>query len=183
MMIDVTEHIGLACYIANQLYPKYKHKYELEELVQVAYVGLVKAGNKFDKSRGFKFTTYAAATISGEIKRYISDDKRFNISRGVAHGFSILSYEFENENGSLQEKVGSNEFEDSVITRMSLNEAIRKLSEQEKQLLKLYYENEMTQTQIAEILGGSQMWISKMNKRIVNKLRIFLGVQCEKVSV
>jgi len=179
-MIDITEHMGLAYHITWKIYPKVSNKYEFEDLFQIACIGLLKARNNFDESKGFKFTTYAVATIRGEVIRFLADDKKFNISRGVPHGFSVLSYEFGNENGCLQDKVGSNEFEDKVINSFSLKEAIRELSDQEK---KLYYANEMTQCQIAEIFGGSQMWISKMNKRIIKKLRISLGVQSKKVSM
>lgn len=183
-MIDVTEHIGLAYYVAWKIYPKLNGKYEFEDLFQIACVGLLKARNNFDESRGIKFSTYAVATIKGELQRYSSDDKKFNISRGKPHGFSIVSYEYENENGCLKDKIGSNKFEDKVLMREALKVAIGELSDREKTVLKLYYENEMTQTQIAEVMCGSQMWISKMNKRIIKKLRIALDISVtEKVSL
>lgn len=97
-MIDVTEHMGLASYIAWDMYLKVKNRYEFEDLLQVAYIGLLKAKNNFDESKGFKFATYAVPTIRGEVSRFLTDDKKFNISRGVSHNFLILSYEFENEN-------------------------------------------------------------------------------------
>ncbi|MDR3593803.1 sigma-70 family RNA polymerase sigma factor [Clostridium sp.] len=183
-MIDVTEHMGLASYVAWNMYLKVKNKYEFEDLLQVAYVGLIKAGNNFDESKGFKFATYAVPTIRGEVSRFLTDDKKFNISRGVSHNFLMLSYEFENENGCLQDKIGADEFEDKLINRTSLNQAINNLSDQEKKILKLYYVDEISQTEIGKMCGVFQTQIYRINKRLIKKLRIALDINVnEKVSI
>lgn len=183
-MIDVTEHIGLACYLANKMYSRYKHKYDLEELVQVAYVGLVKAGNNFDENKGFKFTTYAVVTIIGELKRFVQDDRKFNIRRGVSHKFMMESYEAERETGSLEQRIGVDSFEDKFVETIELNDAIRTLSNKEQMILKSYYIDEMSQNDIGKIYGVTQTRISKINKNIIKKLRIALNISVtEKVSL
>ncbi len=66
----VLAHSGLAKYLAH----KFAGRSEpLEDLVQVAHIGLLQAVDRFDPTRGVKFTTYATATIVGEIKRHFRD--------------------------------------------------------------------------------------------------------------
>lgn len=183
-MIDVTEHLGLAQKIAWNIYPKVHKKYEFEDILQVAYVGLTKAGKNFDESKGIKFSSYAFATIKGELIRFISDDKKYNISRGMQHGITILSYEFENENGCLRNKIGANEFEEKLIMRETLNQAISQLSKQEKKIFKLYFIDELTQKQIGEICGIFQNQVARVKKRISKKMKSALtDIYYEKVSV
>lgn len=66
----VLAHAGLATYMAR----KFANRGEpLEDIIQVAQVGLLKAVDRFDPSRGVEFSTYAGATIVGEIKRHFRD--------------------------------------------------------------------------------------------------------------
>lgn len=173
-MIDITEHLGLAQRIAWNFYPKIRAKYEFEDVLQVAYVGLTKAGRDFDGSRGLKFSTYAFAIIKGEVIRFISDDKRYNMSRGVPHNLAMISYEFEYENGCLQNMIGVDGFEDSFIVRAEINNAVNQLSQREKQVMKMYYINDLHQGEIAKIMHTSQSQISRMKIRISKKLKLAL---------
>lgn len=66
----IESHVNLVHFLAN----KFKGRGEsLDDLIQVGYVGLIKAVDRFDPSRGLEFTTYATPTILGEIKRYFRD--------------------------------------------------------------------------------------------------------------
>ncbi len=56
---------------------------ELPDLVQIGYIGLLKAVNNFDLERGLKFSTYAVPVIAGEIKRFLRDDGIIKVSRGL----------------------------------------------------------------------------------------------------
>lgn len=56
---------------------------ELSDLVQIAYIGLLKAMENFDLGRGLKFSTYAVPVITGEIKRFLRDDGIIKVSRGL----------------------------------------------------------------------------------------------------
>ena len=66
----VLAHMDLAESLAARFAGRGREK---EDLVQVAYVGLVKAARAFDDSRGTSFPAYAAPTITGELKRYLRD--------------------------------------------------------------------------------------------------------------
>jgi RNA polymerase sporulation-specific sigma factor len=183
-MIDISEHLGLAQKIAWGFYPKIHKKYEFEDILQVAYVGLVKAGKSFDETRGIKFSTYAVPKIKGELIRFLKDDKKYNISRGVPHDYTMLSFEFENENGCLRDKIGNNDFECGLIKIISVNESINNLSNQEKKILKLYFIDNLTQKQIGEICGILQNQVSRIKRRVVKKLRESLEINgCEKVAM
>lgn len=176
-MIDVTEHLGLAQKIVWEIYPKIQRRYELEDVLQIAYVGLTKAGNSFDETRGIKFSTYAVPKIKGEVIRFLRDDKRYNISRGVPHNFTMLSYEFENENGCLRDRIGNGKFEEDLIKRISINEVVSNLSNQEKKIFQLYFIEDLTQKQIGEMCGIFQNQVSIIKRRIVKKLRESLEIK------
>lgn len=183
-MIDVTEYLGLANKLAWNMYLKVKHKYEYEDLYQIACMGLIEARNKFDESKQVKFITYAFTTIRGGLINFVQRDKKYNIRRGVPHNLSILSYEFENDNGCLREKIGNDGFEEDIITKTEINEAINKLSQEEKQVMKMYYVNGLLQSEIAEIMNTSQNQISRIKRRISKKLKSALAeTYYEKVSV
>ncbi|WP_346927325.1 sigma-70 family RNA polymerase sigma factor, partial [uncultured Arthrobacter sp.] len=66
----VLEYLDLAQSLAARFAGRGR---EREDLVQVAYLGLVKAARAFDESRGISFPGYAAPTITGELKRYLRD--------------------------------------------------------------------------------------------------------------
>ena len=66
----VMSHLNLVRFIAN----KFKNRGEpIDDLIQVGYLGLLKAIDRFDPSRGLEFTTFATPTIMGEIKRHFRD--------------------------------------------------------------------------------------------------------------
>lgn len=66
----ITAHLGLVTWLARRLVTV---DHQLDDLIQVGYIGLIKAIDRFDPRRGNKFSTYAIPTISGEIKRYQRD--------------------------------------------------------------------------------------------------------------
>lgn len=183
-MIDITEHLNLAYKVTWNIYPKVRKKYEFEDLLQIAYIGLIKAGKNFDEHRGIQFSTYAFYTMKGEIIRHITDDKKFNISRNVPHNFVLCSYESERENGSLESRIGADGFEERFINNAVLNQAIKKLLDNEKRILKLHLIDDLTQREVSEICGVYQNQVSRTKRRIIKKLREVMEIDMNmKVSV
>ncbi len=170
-VIDVTEHLGLAYSEARKIYKVLKSKYELDDLIQVASVGLVKAGINYDDDKGYTFSTFATACIRGSLYNFIKRDKKYNLKEGVPHNFSIISYEYEYDTGSFDEKIGANEFEDELIKKIDIKSVIEKLDEKEKQIIELYYFKDNKQVQVAKLLGTNQIQVSRKLKKIIEKIR------------
>jgi len=181
-MIDVTEHLGLAYTEAERIYPKINWKYEFQDVVQVAYLALVKAGKSFDETKGIKFSSYAIPSVRGALLNFISRDKQFNENKGVPHKYKFLSYESEYDCGNLEGRIGADSFEDVLITRTDLSQVIEKLDVRERQVFNLYFINERTQKEIAEMINTSQIQVSRIKRRIAQKIKLAF-IDQEKVSV
>ncbi|MGB9813841.1 MAG: SigF/SigG family RNA polymerase sporulation sigma factor [Thermovenabulum sp.] len=193
--------------------------FELEDLIQIGTIGLLKAIDKFDLSYNVKFSTYAVPMIIGEIKRQIRDNNTIKISRKIKEisykiqktkeflekqlgreptireiseelGISIeeinmsleaskpiislneVAYQDDSNPIYVLDKIETNP-EDmiSILDNISLKEAISKLEGIERKVIFLRYFKDKTQSQIAEILGISQVQVSRLEKRILQKMR------------
>lgn len=186
---------------------------ELCDLVQIGFVGLIKAISCFDLSRGVKFSTYAVPMITGEIKRFLRDDGMIRVSRGLkerrrsalaaeeklrrrlgreptvtevaaecglAVGELMEAYEactpvesidLPSDNSvSMEERVGENR-EEEVINRILTDQLLSQLDERSRTVLTLRYFEDKTQSEIARILGISQVHISRIERSALLKLR------------
>ena len=207
---------------ARELALRYAYMDEpFDDLLQVASVGLIKAIDRFDPGRGTRFTSYAAPTILGELKRHFRDKtwalhvpralqervlalsretealtKRLGRSpsvREVAMGFSCsveqvleaqevaLSYEAasldapivrdDDDAGTLVEMLGG---EDSAYELVDSRDAItttwRTLPESERRVVELRFMHDLTQREIGERIGYSQMHVSRLLKRALRRL-------------
>ncbi|MFF0150104.1 RNA polymerase sigma factor SigF [Micromonospora sp. NPDC005203] len=191
-----------------------------EDLAQTASVGLIKAVDNFDHTRGVDFSGYAIPTIIGEIKRYFRDrtwavrvprrlqELRMSISAAnsaltqslgrsptVADVASYLGQSEETvleglegarayratslstpvgADGSreLGDTLGGDDHEfDLVETRVALDPALATLPERERQILTLRFYGNLTQAQIAERVGVSQMHVSRLISKSLTALR------------
>lgn len=208
--------------LARKLARRYQGAREpLEDLVQVASLGLVKAIDRFDADRGTAFSSFAVPTILGELKRYFRDlGWAIHVPRGaqeralkveevqrkltVANGrtptvlqlaeYMELSVEEvldaleaaaahhaisldtprddgEGDTGTLADAFGEEDkrFE-QVDAGVSIADAAQSLTERERQVLALRFVEDQTQTQIAEIVGVSQMQVSRILRRALSRL-------------
>ena len=195
---------------------------DYEDLVQVASVALIGAIERFDPSRGFKFSTFAAPTIIGEIKNYFRDKTRMmHISRRDSEqlmAFSEVKESLEKRGmltvsdiaeamqvgeervlelmemqrsvsvSSLERIIGDEENESAIkdflgsedtgfaeIERRNLVEkAFTYLDATEQRILRERFWQHRPQSVVAESLGVSQMYISRAERRILNKLRAYM---------
>ena len=77
----IREHTGLVKSVALRL--SYACEEELDDLIQIGYIGLLKAARRFEPERGLKFSTYAVPKIAGEIRRFLRDDGAVKVSRSI----------------------------------------------------------------------------------------------------
>lgn len=196
--------------------------YELDDLLQIGFIGLLKAIERFDTGFDVMFSTYAVPMILGEIKRYIRDDGRIKVSRQLKQdikNMTVIQEEYMRKNGtypkisvlaelmnisreelmdimSAKDSLSSIESfdnpdrpeilseyihgsvqsgEERQVNIIFLKSEIRDLPERERQVIVLRYLKDMTQTQIAEKLGISQVQVSRIEKRVLTRLKEKMG--------
>ena len=215
----VMSHMNLVRFLAN----KFKNRGEpLDDLIQVGYLGLLKAIDRFDPSRGLEFTTYATPTIMGEIKRHFRDKgwsvrvprRLQELSAKVNQATDVLTTELQRspkieeiaeyldasvdevleamESSSAYSSVplegtGNNDnddapsvldryaTEDSALNftddRLIIEEALKGFSPREREVIDLRFLQGMTQIEIAEQLGISQVQVSRLLRRTLKKIQ------------
>ncbi|MCX5069957.1 SigB/SigF/SigG family RNA polymerase sigma factor [Micromonospora lupini] len=208
--------------LANHLAHRYSGRGEpTDDLAQTAAVGLIKAIDKFDPSRGVDFAGYAIPTIIGELKRHFRDrtwdirvprrlqELRLAISdanssllqtlgrsptvadiaahlklteeevlEGLegARAYNAVSLSTPTGDGDRATELGDmlggedNEFELAEL-RVALGPALATLDEREQKILTLRFYGNLTQSQIADQIGVSQMHVSRLLARALTKLR------------
>ncbi|WP_300259400.1 sigma-70 family RNA polymerase sigma factor [Clostridium sp.] len=177
-MIKIEEHFGLVYSTAKSFY-ELSNK-TVDEINSAAMLGLVLAAKKFDESKGFKFTTFAIATIRWSIINDIYRDKNNYIRRRIGNKqvyeklkttFS-LNKMFDEEKGIEFIECCASKFDmDRYIEELDLNIAINKLPYKEKQIINMLFFEEKTQNEAAKLLGTTQVQISRIKSRAINSLR------------
>ncbi|CAI3542994.1 sigma-70 family RNA polymerase sigma factor [Clostridium neonatale] len=170
-MIDVTEYMGFANYIVNKLYMEYgflNKRYEKEDLLQIAYMTLIKCAKTNKENVPFKFTTYAGKAIRNNLFYYAKKDKKYN------YEIYSLNYEFDNDGKSvvLEEVLRVDDgFEDDVITKVDAKQLLSGLSKEELRMARMYFIEEMTQREVAREIKRSYSFVERRISRIKAKLK------------
>lgn len=151
---------------------------EMQDLISIGTIGLIKAVNTFDGSKGSKLATYAARCIDNELLMLLRSRKK--IAREVSL-YEPLGTDKEGNEISLLDVTGSQQFD--VVEEMSMREDLRKLggfmdqflAGREKEIIIMRYgllsDKEMTQREIGDKLGISRSYVSRIEKRALKKLR------------
>lgn len=150
---------------------------ELDDLVSVGAIGLIKAVQSFDANKNIKLATYASRCIENEILMYIRKKSK------QSHEVSLdepLNYDKDGNELLLSDilesdtETASNELEKSSENKL-LWSAIRKLNSREQRIMELRFgltgNEESTQKEVADMLGISQSYISRIEKKILNRLK------------
>ena len=150
---------------------------ELDDLISVGTIGLIKAINTFNADKNIKLATYASRCIENEILMYLRKVSRI---KGEISLDEPLNVDWEGNELLLSDVLGTDsdivykDMENADETR-TLREAIERLSPRERQIMDLRFglkgEEELTQKEVADVLGISQSYISRLEKKIVYKLR------------
>jgi len=146
-------------------------------LVSIGTIGLIKAVNTFDPDKNIKLATYASRCIENEILMYL---RRNNKIRSEVSFDEPLNIDWDGNELLLSDVLGTENdtiyknIEDQVDRKL-LKKALDKLSERERIIMELRFglagEEEKTQKDVADLLGISQSYISRLEKRIIKRLR------------
>ena len=150
---------------------------DLDDLISVGTIGLIKAVNTFNADKKIKLATYASRCIENEILMHLRKVVRF---KGEVSLDEPLNVDFEGNELLLSDVLGTDN--DCVFTSIEssideelLKNALDKLPEREKRIMALrfglYGMEEKTQKEVADMLGISQSYISRLEKKIVQKLK------------
>ena len=149
----------------------------VEDLISVGTIGLIKAVNTFNPDKKIKLATYASRCIENEILMYL---RRMNRVKGEISFYEPLNTDWDGTELLLSDILGSSdsnvfEFIEEEIDRGLLVIAMESLNNREHEIISLRFGLngylEKTQKEVADILGISQSYISRLEKRIIKKLK------------
>ena len=216
----IFEHLGMVHHLASRFV---KRSERLEDLVQVGIIGLIKAVDRFDPSRGIDFSSFAVPTIVGEIKRHFRDkgwamhvnrrikDLHVSVGRAVetltvelgravtpvdvakhlnvsvedvleaqeaSNGYILQSLDAPRPNDPDAGPIGGTASDptaqadlDLLLERASLKQACAALDERERTIVYLRFFQGVTQSEIARRLDCTQMHVSRLQARALEKMR------------
>ena len=151
----------------------------VEDLISIGTIGLIKAINTFNPAKKIKLATYASRCIENEILMYLRRNNKTKMEVSIDEPLNV---DWDGNELLLSDILGTDEdivyknLEDEAEIKM-LNKAIGKLSKREKLIVELRYGinredgMEMTQKEVADLLGISQSYISRLEKKIIKRLR------------
>lgn len=149
----------------------------VEDLISVGTIGLIKAVNTFNPEKQIKLATYASRCIENEILMYL---RRNNKIKAEISFYEPLNIDWDGNELLLSDILGTendtvyNLIEDEVDKQL-LFIALKNLNDREKEIVELRFGlngcNEKTQKEVADILGISQSYISRLEKKIINRLK------------
>lgn len=149
----------------------------LEDLISIGTIGLIKAVNTFRPEKNIKLATYASRCIENEILMYI---RKISSHKSDISLDEPINTDWDGNELRLGDVLGtepdavSRPLEDDVDIKL-LRDAIKQLSDKEKTIVRLRYGigggKEKTQKEVADLLGISQSYISRLEKRIILRLR------------
>ena len=149
---------------------------QLDDLAQVGAVGLIKAVDRYDPSRGSSFPAYAVPTIVGEIRRHLRDSARpVRVPRRAGlDGVVVRSVPFEPEASSSRDAIAEQRLEQGE-ERALIEAGLRSLPKRQRRIVQLHYFGNVSQRGIAAQLGLSQVHVSRLLHESLGTLRREIG--------
>ncbi|WP_425429499.1 RNA polymerase sporulation sigma factor SigE [Desulfoscipio geothermicus] len=149
----------------------------IEDLVSIGTIGLIKAVNTFDPAKKIKLATYASRCIENEILMYL---RRNNKTRTEVSFDEPLNIDWDGNELLLSDVLGTEndvicKYIEEEVDRKLLYLALQKLNSRERKIMELRFGlnsgKEKTQKEVADMLGISQSYISRLEKRIIKRLK------------
>jgi RNA polymerase sigma-B factor len=148
---------------------------QLEDLVQVGSVGLIKAVDRYDPRRGSSLTAYAVPTIVGEIRRHLRDGTQpLRVPRAQRGLSPVRAVPLEAAEDVVSDAAAERRFELGE-ERLLLESGLRTLARRERRIVQLRYFGGLSQRRIAAELGLSQVHVSRLLRQSLVKLRAEIG--------
>ena len=153
----------------------------IEDLISIGTIGLIKAINSFNPEKKIKLATYASRCIENEILMYL---RKFSNTKTEVSIDEPLNVDWDGNELLLSDVLGTEgdlvqqEIE-ADAERQMLRRALARLDERERRIMEYRFgmrgEDEMTQKDVAELLGISQSYISRLEKKIIERLKKEIG--------
>ena len=151
----------------------------VEDLISIGTIGLIKSINTFNPEKNIKLATYASRCIENEILMYLRRNSKHKMEVSIDEPLNV---DWDGNELLLSDILGTDEdviYQDieNEVERKLLIKAISKLSEREQTIIKLRFGlgntdgKELTQKEVAELLGISQSYISRLEKKIMRRLK------------
>ena len=175
----IEHNLRLVVFLAK----KYENtKVDLEDLVSIGTIGLIKGVNTYKLDKNIKLATYASRCIDNEILMYLRKTKR---KRTEISFEDSLSFDADGNELHLEDVLGTEadivtkKLEDELDKKL-LHKEVNKLTGRDKEIIEYRYglngKKELTQKEVADLLGISQSYISRIEKKIIKKLGSIIKV-------
>ena len=149
----------------------------IEDLISIGSIGLIKAVNTFCPDKNIKLATYASRCIENEILMFLRKSNQYKNEISIDEPLNV---DWDGNELLLSDILGTDD--DTVNKGIESEVEIEKLCPREKQIMKMRFglsgKKEMTQKQVADEVGISQSYISRLEKRIIKSIRRNLEKIC-----
>lgn len=151
----------------------------VEDLISIGTIGLIKGINTFKPDKNIKLATYASRCIENEILMYLRKNNKTKLEVSIDEPLNV---DWDGNELLLSDILGTDEDViskgiESEVEKKLLYKAIEKLNHREKVIVEMRYGlnnkdgEEMTQKEVAASLGISQSYISRLEKKIIKRLK------------
>ncbi len=149
----------------------------IEDLISIGTIGLIKAVNTFDPNKKIKLATYASKCVENEILMFLRRNNKVRVEVSIDEPLNI---DWDGNELLLSDVLGTDndlifKYIEEEVDKELLKLAMEKLSRRERKILELRFGlidgNDKTQKEVADLLGISQSYISRLEKRIIKKLK------------
>jgi len=156
----------------------------IEDLVSIGTIGLIKAVNTFRPDKNIKFATYASRCIENEILMFLRKSSQYRNDLSIDEPLNV---DYDGNELLLSDVLGTdddivNKGIETEAEREILRGAVSELCDREREIMEMRFGlingKEMTQKEVADTIGISQSYISRLEKRIIKKLRVKLESIC-----
>ena len=157
-------------------------KVDLEDLVSIGSIGLIKGINTYKRGKNIKLATYCSRCIDNEILMYLRKTKKTKTDISFEES---LSFDSDGNELHLEDILGT---EDNIVTKpledeydkRVLREELDKLDDRDKEIMQMRYglngKDELTQKEVAKRLNISQSYISRIEKKVIKKLKQIIKI-------